>query len=528
MLGYGEKDIGDAPEEWFHLIVPDDRKQLEAKIASHIDGHSSHLESEFRILHKDGTLRWMLIRGLAVREAGKAYRIAGSQTDITERKLAEEQLLHDAFHDALTGLPNRALFLDRLEHIIRSIRRRGDYLCAVLFLDMDRFKVTNDSLGHMIGDQLLVAISQRLVKCLRPDDTVARFGGDEFAILLDDVRDVEEVTQITGRIQKELASPFYISENEIFTTASIGIALSSGEYDKPEHLLRDADIAMYQAKAHGKACYRVFDKKMYASITERLQLETDLRSAVEHAGFLIHYQPIMDLKTDKVVGFEALVRWLHPRRGLIYPLEFVPLAEETGLIFPIGQWVLRESCQQVKAWQLQYPMSPPLKLSVNISSKQLSQSDLAVQVADTLRETGLDAGSLALEVTESMIMENPEAATALMLQLRDMGVNIHIDDFGTGYSSLSYLHRFPVNALKIDRSFVNRMFVNNENFEIIRTIATLARNLDLDVIAEGLELSEQLTHIKEMKCHYGQGFLFSHPMEVRAVESWMTSQFPLG
>ena len=527
MLGYSGDDIGDSPEEWLDLVHGDDRKQLEAKIASHIDGHAPHFESEFRLLHKDGTYRWLLSRGLAVRdEARKAYRLVGSQTDITERKVAEEQLLYDAFHDALTGLPNRALFIDRLEHIIRGIRRRRNYLCSVLFLDIDRFKVINDSLGHMIGDQLLVAVSQRLVRCLRPDDTVARFGGDEFAVLLDDVRDIDEVSQIVERIQNGLASPFHVGGSEIFTTASIGVAMSSAEYDKPEHMLRDADIAMYQAKAHGKACYEVFDKKMYASITERLQLETDLRSAVEHLQFLIHYQPIMNLKTDRVIGFEALVRWKHPRRGLIYPLEFIPLAEETGLIFPVGQWVLRESCRQIKAWQARYPSDPPLKLSVNISTKQLSQPDLAVRVGDILSETGLAPTSLALEVTESMIMDNPEAATALMLQLRDLGVHIHIDDFGTGYSSLSYLHRFPVNALKIDRSFVARMFVNNENFEIVRTIVTLAQNLDLDLIAEGLELSEQLTQLKDLKCHYGQGFLFSYPLEPNAIESWMTSQSP--
>lgn len=527
MLGYGDTDIGNTPEEWINLVFAEDRKQLEANIASHIGGYSPHLEHEFRILHKDGSYRWVLIRGLAVRDGtGKAYRMVGSQTDITERKVAEEQLLHDAFHDALTGLPNRALFLDRLEHAIKSIKRHRKILCAVLFLDMDRFKVTNDSLGHMIGDQLLIAVSKRLVQCLRPDDTVARFGGDEFAILLADVKDIDEVCQIAERVQKGLAVPFQLNGNEIFTTASIGIALSSEGYERPEHFLRDADIAMYQAKAHGKACYKIFDTKMYASVTERLQLETDLRSAVEHSGFLVHYQPIMNLKTDSVVGFEALIRWKHPRRGLIYPLEFIPLAEETGLIYQIGQWVLRESCRQIKTWQKHYPMSPPLKVSVNISSKQLSQPDLAALVGEILRETELDATCLALELTESMIMETPESAAELMRQLRDMGVNIHIDDFGTGYSSLSYLHRFPVNALKIDRSFVSRMFDSGDNFEIVRTITSLAQNLDMDVIAEGLELAEQLSHLKEMRCQYAQGFLYSRPMEVRAAETWLSSQSP--
>jgi diguanylate cyclase (GGDEF)-like protein len=389
---------------------------------------------------------------------------------------------------------------------------------------MDRFKVINDSLGHLTGDQLLIAISQRLAKCLRTGDTVARLGGDEFAILLDDIKDATEASLITERIQKELAFPFSMGRGEIFTTASIGIAMGSTGYEKPEQLLRDADIAMYQAKAHGKACYEIFDSKMYASIVSRLQMETDLRSAVEHRSFLVHYQPIMDLKANSVIGFEALIRWQHPERGLIYPLEFIPLAEETGLIFAIGNWVLEESCRQIKAWQMQFPTSPPLKLSVNISSKELSQPDLAKRISDTLTETGLAANCLALEITESMILERTESVIALMLELRELGVHIHIDDFGTGYSSLSYIHRFPINALKIDRSFVNRMFVNDENVEIIKTIITLAHNLNLDLIAEGLEMSDQLTLLKELKCRYGQGYLFSRPMEVGDVEAWMATQ----
>lgn len=527
MLGYHEGDGWESPEAWLDLVHPDDRRKLEAQIASHISGHTPHLESEFRVLHKDGTYRWVLTRGLAVRdESGRAYRMAGSQTDITEKKVAEQQLLYDAFHDALTGLPNRALFLDRLQHVIRSSQRHRKYPYAVLFLDIDRFKVINDSLGHMTGDQLLVAVSHRLVKCLRPGDTVARLGGDEFAILLEDIKDEGEVMQIAERMLKELALPFHVGGKEVFTSASIGVAMSTGGYEKPEHVLRDADIAMYQAKANGKACCEIFESRMYAGIIDRLQLETDLRQAVERGQFVIHYQPILNLSAHRVMGFEALLRWHHPVRGLIYPMDFIPLAEETGVILSLGQWVLRESCRQIKEWQTRYPSNPALKISVNISSKQLSQPDLAVWIFDVLKETGLDAGSLALEITESMIMEKAETATALMARLREMGVHIHIDDFGTGYSSLSYIHHFPVNALKIDRSFVSKMFMNEESLEIIRAIITLARNLNLDLIAEGLEMSDQLSLLKELECQYGQGFLFSHPMGVEAVEAWMADRFP--
>jgi diguanylate cyclase (GGDEF)-like protein/PAS domain S-box-containing protein len=525
MVGHEERDMGDSPEAWFNLVHSDDRKQLEAQIASHIDGHTSHLESQFRILHRDGTYRWVLNRGLAVRdESGEAHRMAGSITDITEQKVTEQQLLHDAFHDALTDLPNRALFLDRLQHVIKISKRRRNYLYAVLFLDMDRFKVINDSLGHMTGDELLVAVSGRLVKCLRPGDTVARLGGDEFAILLDDIKDMDEVSLITDRIQSALAPAFLIGGKELFATASIGVAVGTTGYEMPEHLLRDADIAMYQAKARGKARSEVFDVTMYASILSRLQLETDLRSAVEHKAFRMHYQPIMNLKAGKVIGFEALVRWQHPKRGLVYPLEFIPVAEETGLIFALGQWVLEESCRQIKAWQDRYPVDPPLKLSVNISSKQLSQSDLVTKVAGILKEVGLEPSCLALEITESMIMENKESAIALMNELRDLGVHIHIDDFGTGYSSLSYIHNFPVNALKIDRSFVAKMSSSDENLEIIKTIVALAHNLNLDLIAEGMELSDQWALLKDLKCQHGQGFLFSHPLEADGVDAWMGTQ----
>lgn len=529
MLGYDDGAIGSSPEEWFALIHPDDLKQLEARISAHIEDHSSHLECEYRIMNNEKKYRWVLNRGLAVRDReGKAYRMAGSQTDITERKIAEEQLIHDAFHDALTGLPNRALFMDRLQHRIQQISRGGlrqkNYMFAVLFLDLDRFKVINDSLGHMVGDQLLIAVGERLLKSVRPEDTVARLGGDEFAVILEDVLGRDHAEQITTRLQKELMVPMSIQGQEVFTAASVGIALSSTEYERPEDMVRDADIAMYQAKAKGKTHCEVFDAGMYKSTVARLHLETDLRRAVEHNEFLLHYQPIIELKSDRVLGFEALIRWNHPKRGLIYPKEFIPLAEETGMIIPLGEWILNECCRQLHKWQRENPLNQILKMSVNISGKQFLQPDLSEMIEKILLRHCIDACSLTLEITESMIMEDVETAITMITNLRNMGIHIHIDDFGTGYSSLSYIHRFPVNALKIDRSFVEKMMSSDENLEIVKTIVSLANNLKLDIIAEGLEMTDQLTQIRDLKCLYGQGFLISRPMDAVKAEHWMTNK----
>lgn len=528
MLGYEEKEVGGHPDEWLGRIHPDDRETVEAKITSHLIGHNPHFVCEYRILHKDGTYRWALNRGLAVRDNdGKAYRIAGSQTDITARKAVEEQLLHDALHDSLTGLPNRALFMDRLDHVLRSSQRYTGYLYAVLFLDMDRFKAVNDSFGHAIGDKLLIAIGQKISNSLRPGDTVARLGGDEFAILLEHISNLTDAVEIAERIRTELLSPFSLDGHEIFSGASIGIALSSGVYERPEQILRDADVAMYQAKAKRNSSYEIFDAKTYVSVVEHLQRETDLRRAIEHKEFLLHYQPIIDLKKNMIIGFESLVRWNHPLRGLIYPTEFIPLAEETGLIFQLGEWTLRESCRQLRAWQEEYPQDPPLTMSINISGRQFSQPDLISTLTDIAKETGIDASSLAIDITESTIMENAEAAAAKMLQLREMGIHIHIDDFGTGYSSLSHLHRFPITALKIDRTFVSRLTANGENKDVITTIVSLAKSLNLEVIVEGIELIHQLSKINNLNCHYGQGYLFSEPKEAEAMHAWLKAKYLL-
>ena len=528
MLGFSELEIANAPGEWLGRVHPDDQAALEAMIAAHLTGDNPHFEGEFRIRHKDGAYGWVLNRGMAVRtRAGQAYRMAGSQTDITARKRAEAQLLYDAFHDALTELPNRALFMDRLQHTIDSVRRHTDSLFAVLFLDMDRFKVINDSLGHLAGDQLLIAVGKKVAACLRPGDTVARLGGDEFAILLENIDDVSDAVDVAERIRLELAHPFLLAGNNVYTGVSIGIAPSNSGYERPEQVLRDADIAMYQAKAHGGACYEIYDSRMHAGVIARLQLEADLRRAVDRQEFVLHYQPIMDVQAHRLIGFEALIRWNHPRHGLIYPMEFIPLAEETGLIGPLGEWVLVEACDRLKLWQRHYPQDPPLTMSMNVSGKQFSRSVLAEVITRILRETGLPPDSLALEITESIIMVDIESAIETMGRLRAMGVHIHIDDFGTGYSSLSHLHRFPISALKIDRAFVGKLLANGENDAIITSIVTLAKSLNLEVIAEGIELDHQLSSIKGLRCRYGQGFLFSRAMDPAAVDIWIESGTPM-
>ena len=428
----------------------------------------------------------------------------------------KEHFRHAAFHDSLTGLPNRAMFTELLKAEIESSNRRDGHMFAVLFLDLDRFKNINDSLGHTHGDLLLVAFAERLERTLRPIDTLARFGGDEFAILLSGMADATDAVRVAQRISDELSQPFVLDKNSAFATASIGIALSSSGYDRAEDILRDADIAMYRAKENGKARYEVFDHGMHARAVSRLQLESDLRHAIEQKEFSVYYQPIVCLQTGRLAGFEALVRWNHPRRGLVEPADFIPVAEETGLIVPIGQWVLNEACMQVRQWQIDSPSHRSLSLSVNLSARQVAQPNLLERIKEALDSSKLNPHCLKLEITESVVMENAEAAALMFKQLRLLGVQLSIDDFGTGYSSLSYLHRFPLNYLKIDRSFVMRLTTDNDN-AIVRTISTLARNLGMEVIAEGIETEEQHQQLKMLGCEYGQGYLFSRPVNSDAV-----------
>ncbi|MGI2901933.1 EAL domain-containing protein [Tolypothrix sp. VBCCA 56010] len=452
-------------------------------------------------------------------EHGEIHQILGITHDITERKQAESQLLHNAFHDALTGLPNRAWFMKCLKDACDRAKQHEDYLFAVLFLDLDRFKVINDSLGHLLGDQFLIKIATRLKACIRSIDTAARLGGDEFTILLQGIENLSEAIEVVERIQQQLALPFDLDGQEVFTTASIGIALNLIlTYDQPEDLLRNADTAMYRAKVLGRSRYELFHPDMYTNAVDRLQLETDLRRAIERQEFRVYYQPIVSLSSGTISGFEALLRWQHPERGLLSPADFIPLAEETGLIVEIGYWVLFEACRQMQVWRMGYPTSSLEKISVNLCVKQFSQADLIEQIAQILHSTGLDACSLMLEIIESAIMENGDEANTAS-QLRAMGIKLSIDDFGTGYSSLSRLYSFPINVLKIDRSFVSPINANNRNLEIIEIIVTLADKLGMDVTAEGVETQEQLALLRKLNCEYGQGYFFSRPLDSSAAEA---------
>ncbi len=512
MLGYQESQIGDKPEEWFDRIHDADRERVKEEIAAHQKGLTPHFESEHRVLHKDGSFRWMLSRGVAVHDAfGKVLRMAGSQTDITEGKVS----------DPLTGLPNRLLFIDRVGRLIKHKKRRKDHLFAVLFMDLDGFKMINDSMGHLIGDQLLLGVANRLEKCLRSTDTVARLGetftvarlgGDEFTVLLDDIKDPSDAKRAADRMMKALATPFILGGKEVFTSVSIGIALSNSAYELPEEILRDADTAMYRAKSLGKARYEVFDADMRASVMARLQLETDLRRALERGEFRNFYQPIVALVSGEIAGFEALLRWQHPTRGLLGPIEFIPVAEETGLIRELGWWNLREACRQISEWRAGLNAHRHLTISVNLSAKQFLQPNLVEDIKKLLDELALSPEALKLEITESTVMADPSAAVEMLQQIKSLGIRLAIDDFGTGYSSLSYLHRFPLDTLKIDRSFISGMGDEGEGMEIARTILPMANNLRLDVVAEGVETIQQVAMLKKLECKYGQGFYFSRPL----------------
>jgi len=512
MLGFQENEIEDRLEEWLDRIHDADRDRVKQEIDAHQKGLTPHFESEHRLLHKDGGFRWMLSRGLAVHDAtGKTLRMAGSQTDITERKVS----------DPLTGLPNRLLFIDRLGRLIRHSKRHKDHLFAVLFLDLDGFKMINDSLGHLIGDQLLVGVAARLEKCLRSSDTVARLGetftvarlgGDEFTILLDDIKEPADANRAAERLMKALAPPFVLAGKEIFTSISIGIAMSNTAYEEPEDLLRDADTAMYRAKSLGKARFEVFDADMRASVMARLQLETDMRRALERHEFRNVYQPIVALESGRIVGFEALMRWQHPTRGMIGPEEFIFVAEETGLIRDLGWWSLREACRQMSTWRTRSKAYLDLTMSVNVSAKQLLQPHLVDEMSKLLRETALPPEALKLEITESAVMADPAAAAEMLQKIKSLGVRLAIDDFGTGYSSLSYLHRFPLDTLKIDRSFISGAADGSEGMEIARTIMPMAKNLRLDVVAEGVETIEQVGLLRRLQCKYAQGYYFSKPL----------------
>jgi diguanylate cyclase (GGDEF)-like protein/PAS domain S-box-containing protein len=509
---------------FFEFLHPQDFSDS-FSVVSHITGTPGESRAiELRMRHRQGS--WRLYEAICkcvLDEAGEASVIINAR-DITERKVAEEQLTHNAFHDPLTNLPNRRLFMDRLGQAIIRARRREGYLYAVFFLDLDQFKLVNDSLGHNAGDELLVAISRRLQSVLREGDTIARMGGDEFAVLIEEVEGSGEILRAAERIQRELTTPFALGEQSIYTTASIGIALGSPNYDKPEEILRDADTAMYQAKKQGKSCHAVFDQRMHVEAVKMLQLRTDLRRAVENEEFHLCYQPILQLDSGKIIGFEALVRWRHPEFGMVHPDKFIRVAEESNLINELGIWVLQEACRQTREWQTSLPGIPSLYISVNLSVKQLAQPDLVEQVGRILCESGLAPECLKLEITESVFMEDPESTASVLWQLKQLGVQLQIDDFGTGYSSLSYLHKFPVDTLKVDRSFISSMNMNPKNAEIVRTIVMLAHKLGMSVTAEGIETMEQFSQLNALGCEHGQGYLFSEPVEDSLAGMLITSQ----
>ncbi|MGK7929268.1 MAG: EAL domain-containing protein [Spirulina sp.] len=513
------------PNLWLEIVHPEDRGRVKRQMQVLMG--TGQAEVEYRILRPGGEVRWLYERSRVVRdEDGKPCCIDGISSDITERKEAEAQLRHSAFYDALTDLPNRASFIDRLWHTMRRAKRRGGYLFAVLFLDLDWFKVVNDSLGHTLGDLLLVKMSRRLESCLRPSDTLARLGGDEFTILLEELEDVRDAIDITEMILDSLRSPFDLEGHEVFSNTSIGIALSQLDpqppnpiiYKRPEDFLRDADTAMYRAKALGKGRYAIFDSKMHAGARARLEMETHLRRSLERQELFVCYQPIIDLATGKLMGFEALLRWQHPAKGLISPAKFIPIAEETGAIVPIGAWILQEATRQLHLWQEQFPHHSSLTININLSGKQIREPDFIDAIDRILAQTQLAGRFLKLEITESVLMDNVEAATQMLLALRERNIQLCIDDFGTGYSSLSYLHRFPVNILKIDRSFVKRMQPNGKNLEIVQAIVSLARALGMDVVAEGIETETQLAQLKALGCELGQGYFFFRPLTKNEVE----------
>jgi diguanylate cyclase (GGDEF)-like protein/PAS domain S-box-containing protein len=492
------------------LFSEEDRGTIDAAVREGL--RKGRFEVEGHLRSPDGQARLYHWTGAILEDShGALIGLTVSGRDITERRALEQKLAHQAFHDPLTALPNRALFMNRLSHAIARTARRPDTV-AVLFLDLDRFKVINDSLGHHVGDHLLVEVSARLRECLRPADTVARLGGDEFAVLLEDIDGWGEATRVAERIAAVLERAFVCEGREVFVTTSVGIAFSHSGLTGPEEILRDADVAMYHAKSKGKARYEVFDGRTQSSALDRLDLEIDLRGAVARQEFRLHYQPVVDLTSGRIVEVEALIRWEHRQRGLLPPSDFITLSEETGLIVPIGMWVLEEACRQVHAWQAEYETKPPLILSVNLSARQFQQASLVPDIAELLQETGLPPSCLKLEITESVVMQDAPATLARLHAFKALGVQLAIDDFGTGYSCLSYLKRFPIDVLKIDQAFVRGLGADPEDTAIVRAIVTVAKNLDLSVTAEGIETVEQLTHLRELGCDRGQGYYFARPL----------------
>ncbi len=537
VLGYVPQDlVGNSIE---NLVESESAVQLQKFVSNclKVAEISQLIELPFR--HQDGHLCSVEVVGNNLLNNPQVKGIVLTLRDISDRKQAVELLRHHAFHDSLTDLPNRALLHEHMQQAVKRAKSDENYTFAVLFLDLDRFKLVNDSLGHKVGDELLRAVAQRVKTCLRAEDTIARLGGDEFALLLQNIQNIEQAQEVAERIKQELTLPFHLNGSQLFISTSIGIAMSnnanswlddlarsSDDNNWLDDILRNADIAMYHAKTLGRANHKVFNRTMHAKVSQRLQLETDLQRGIAQEEFIVHYQPIVDLKSFKIVGLEALVRWQHPTRGLVSPLDFIPLAEEIGLIVPISWWVMREACRQVRLWH-KCSHNSSLTISVNLSSKQFSQANLIYQIKQILQETELSPSALKLEITESVLIENTESVAVKLTQLQAMGIQISMDDFGTGYSSLSYLHSLPIDILKIDRSFISNMATDSTKIELVRTIVSLAYNLGLNVVAEGIETLQQMEQLQLLKCEYGQGYLFSKPLDSETMQALVVQNLPL-
>ncbi len=520
MLGYDPADIEDSLEAWLSRVHADDLNRLRSVIDAGIAGEITVIEQRYRMQTKEGLYRWMLARGeVLADEEGKAVRVVGRQTDVDQEDETREAVRSSGLQDPLTHLPNRAVLMDRLRHSFARAERDSEQSFAVLFFDLDRFKNVNDSLGHLTGDQLLRAISHRVEKACRPGDTVARFGGDEFVILVEDIKDIRGATVAAERIQEEFRVPFDLDGTEVFATISIGIALWNPDYTRPEDLLRDSDTAMYRAKSMGRNSFAVFDDAMHQNVVATLRLENDLRRALARNEFRVFYQPIVAIDDGRIAGFEALVRWQHPERGLLMPGAFISVAEEMGAIIQLDRWVAEEACKQLRVWQQKFRAHSQTTMSVNLSTTQLMRPDVVAGIDLILRNSGLYGASLKLEVTESVLMENAQYASAVLEQLKALNIAISIDDFGTGYSSLAYLRRFPIDTLKIDYSFVSRMLEDDESSEIVRTIVTLAKNLGKDTVAEGVERRAQFQALADLDVNMIQGYFVAPPLPKEVAES---------
>ena len=515
MLGYTEDAIGTSPEEWLERVHPQDRAALTAELVGLKLGEQASILHEHRVKASDGSYLWLLCRGLAVPGLGRpATRIVGSLTDITEQRLLEERLRQQALYDSLTSLPNRTLFLDRLSQALANSKRRSNHTYTVLWLDLDGFKILNDSLGHQMGDKLLVQVADRIRNQLREADTAARFGGDEFAVLLLDIPDTPTVKGVVRRLLENLGAIYDVDGHEIVVTASIGVAMSSTGYDRPDDVLRDADIAMYRAKSNGRGTYAIFDSSMHATAMARLKTETELRQAIEKRGqdssqMELHYQPVVQIGSGEVMGLEALVRWRHPVRGLVTPLEFLQVAEDSGLIVPMGRWVAAEACRQLTLWDAMELLGSDVRVSLNLSNREFWSPRLLDHLDLVLSESGVLPERLAFEITEGVIIDNLERALIVLHELHARGLQVHVDDFGTGYSSLQAIHRLPIDALKIDKSFVAGLGHDDRTTELVRTIVQLGKNLGVIVIAEGVETASQQDCLRDLGCGWGQGYLFS-------------------